>query len=742
VQSNQPTILSASRDGGNFQTYQRTQVALLKSRLVANAALRQPGVAQLGILEEQPDPANWLASAIKGDYNLAPEILSISIAGNRPGDLVILLDAFREAYLQEIVQKEQIDRSGRLDRLRKVLPGYEKTIAEKSAKLRKLAQTGTSNAELQAHKLRLERLDRAQKQLLQLQNELGIAVVGLAAEGAGEIARAKPAVPEAAVRQRLDQDEVVKRQLKEIAQAEQAIEDAKRLAARQPRIQKGAPDDFVDPVKPEGPNVPAWNPSRPPPRFTVDEKGKTHPNPAFRVWVKNGLWNKMGKEPDDATVDGVMRGKAPMPGAPPRAQEPPGEKEPSLVKLRAQLELAKKALAARYKELRPRVVRELEGKALDEYGNAVAQAKARVDLLKDLANAVAKDVDAMSAATPVINKGSLDVGSLQDELDQTRDVAKKISAEMETLKVELDAPSRVRVLEEAAVNADPSKKRLTMMGGAGVGALLLVVCGIPWLELRGRRISTAEQVKRVAAPLRLLGTLPALRISDASLADSSPRALRGVGQLLESVDATRTVLMHTVQGQQLKTVMVTSAIGGEGKTSLASHLAVSLARGGFNTLLVDGDLHRSALSRLFSLPESPGFGELLVGKATLADVIHSSDVPGLAIIPAGRCVGHRLPGWVGRNGRDVFHNLKARYDIVIVDSAPLLPVADSLLLAQYVDGVIFSILRDVSRMPALLAAYDRVNMLGIRIVGAVLAGVKADDHYSPARYSAYQDNKV
>src|SRR5208337_3654070 len=107
--------------------------------------------------------------------------------------------------------------------------------------------------------------------------------------------------------------------------------------------------------------------------------------------------------------------------------------------------------------------------------------------------------------------------------------------------------------------------------------------------------------------------------------------------LLESIDATVTMLRHTARAESHRVVMITSALSGEGKTSLASHLATSLARSGLRTLLIDADLRSPALHRLFDLTPDPGLSEVLRGEAALEDVVTPTAIEELKVITAGRC---------------------------------------------------------------------------------------------------------
>jgi capsular exopolysaccharide synthesis family protein len=189
------------------------------------------------------------------------------------------------------------------------------------------------------------------------------------------------------------------------------------------------------------------------------------------------------------------------------------------------------------------------------------------------------------------------------------------------------------------------------------------------------------------------------------------------------------MLTHTARVESHQVVLVTSAVGGEGKTTLASHLATSLARSGQRTLLVDGDLRRPMVHRLYDQPAGPGLCELLRGEFGTDDVIRPTALNNLWVITAGAYDEHALSVLAQPRSRNVFDQLREQFNFVVVDSAPLLPVADTLLLAQHVDAALFSILRDVSQFPRVHAAHARMAALGVPILGAVVSGMKADMHY-------------
>jgi capsular exopolysaccharide synthesis family protein len=249
-------------------------------------------------------------------------------------------------------------------------------------------------------------------------------------------------------------------------------------------------------------------------------------------------------------------------------------------------------------------------------------------------------------------------------------------------------------------------------------------------------VDTGDEVVQ-GLGIRIIGALPRLpnRVRRPGGSVSMSNRDRYWQQLLtESIDATRTMLLHTAEAEGLSVVMITSAVGGEGKTSLSSHLATSLARAGRRTLLVDCDLRRPTVHRLFDVPLEPGFSEVLRGDATPEAATLTSTASGLALMPAGRCDPRSLEALSQNQAAAIFSQLKQQYDFVIIDTSPVLPVSDTLLVARHVDGVLFSIMRDVSRMPMVYAAYQRLAGVGIRPLGAVVCGARREYYGSSYRY--------
>lgn len=330
-----------------------------------------------------------------------------------------------------------------------------------------------------------------------------------------------------------------------------------------------------------------------------------------------------------------------------------------------------------------------------------------------------------------------DLAHLYDELKSNEKAVDFMRTQIVTLGAEV-ANSRVSFQMQASPPTDKDYSRQTKLAGAGgVSMFGLVLFGVAFLESRTRRISMTDEVSR-GLGLSVVGALPAVpaRARVPATAQTTAKDLALQAQLQEAVDGVRTMLLHASRSEELRVIMVTSACGGEGKTSVATQLAASLARAWRKTLLIDGDLRSPAAHKLMDVPCEPGLSEVLRGEVTADDAIRPTPVSRLSILPAGHWDNPAIQALAQDSVATLFEQLKSQYDFIIVDSSPVLPVADTLLLGQHMDGVLFSILRDVSRAPEVYAAQQRLAPLGIRTLGAVVIGMSNDLSSRAHQYAA------
>jgi capsular exopolysaccharide synthesis family protein len=400
--------------------------------------------------------------------------------------------------------------------------------------------------------------------------------------------------------------------------------------------------------------------------------------------------------------------------------------EPSVRVLGSTVDGLRQALARRRKEVRPEVIRQVRWQRSADDDSKGQDLRRELAMLADLERRLDAEIKSISVVNHSLTVNTLDLQANQEEVAQMQDAASKVGQEVEALNVELEAPPRIRPLDEATVpRTGNDRKRLMTVGMVTFGSFFGGLFGIALLELQTRKVDTADEVSAELG-LAVVGALPIVpqrNHSDGTIArrkTEKDRYWRNI--LLESVNATRTLLLHAARTGSYRVMMITSALGGEGKTSLASYLATSLTQSGLRTLLIDADLRRPAMHRIFDQPLAPGLSELLRGEVDIDEALGATGVEGLMLLTGGRCDWQTLRGLSQGGIAPLFDRLKQRFDFIIVDTSPVLPVADALLIAQHSDAAIFSIYREVSRKIQVKAAFERLQRLGVPVLGAVVTG--------------------
>jgi capsular exopolysaccharide synthesis family protein len=196
-------------------------------------------------------------------------------------------------------------------------------------------------------------------------------------------------------------------------------------------------------------------------------------------------------------------------------------------------------------------------------------------------------------------------------------------------------------------------------------------------------------------------------------------------ELSEAIRNLRASLLFALEGKGPQSVLFSSSVPSEGKTTISSNISISLTQLGKKILMIDGDLRRPCLHRVFSIPNRPGLSEYLQEVYEWDDVVQSSSIPGLDVVVCGERPLSPAELLSSDRMRRIIEQAKSRYDLVLVDSPTLLNMADSRILASYVDSV------------ELLARQACVNVrgAGATIVGAVLNQLEiGDSEYSYSYY--------
>ncbi|HEY4232869.1 MAG TPA: CpsD/CapB family tyrosine-protein kinase, partial [Lacipirellulaceae bacterium] len=362
----------------------------------------------------------------------------------------------------------------------------------------------------------------------------------------------------------------------------------------------------------------------------------------------------------------------------------------------------------------------------------------RAGMLGKQSAALDKTIQDMSEKLVKKAGKSVDLEVRHNALEQLQEIAKDMGVKLQTFDIEAEAPKRIKEIQPAIVNQGINRVIRYCIAGLGFcGGFGLTCFGIAYLEFRNRRLNGPDQVDE-GLGIRVVGTLPAL--SSRTMLDPNHPV---IAQLTESIDSVRTQLMHDSTSRRRQVVLVTSASTMEGRTTVSSQLAASLARAGRRTLLVDGDVRRPALNSLFDVPLEDGLCEVLRAEVDVADVIRPTHAEGLWLLTAGYCDVDAIHALATEQMQPVFEKLRAEYDFIIIDGAPVIGMSDALIFGQYCDGAILSVRRDFSQMHKINEAAALLRSVGIRLIGSVVNGVrtKSDDRVTQLRLIALKSER-
>jgi len=289
----------------------------------------------------------------------------------------------------------------------------------------------------------------------------------------------------------------------------------------------------------------------------------------------------------------------------------------------------------------------------------------------------------------------------------------------------------------------PGKVRPTPKLNLAVAAALGLVLGLLAafvVDYFDRRLRTTEEIER-AMGVPVIGQIPSLTRDS-----RRPRlAWSENGNVAEAFRALRANLQYLGVNRPLRTILVTSPSPAQGKTTVCASLATALAQSGAAVVVVEADLRRPRLGEVFQVPPfAAGLTTVLVGKAKLASAVTEVELPIADRVPGdGRQVAVLPSGPLPPNPSElvgspqmqaVLGELSAKYEHVIVDSPPMLVVADSLELAKNVDGVIVVVRAKRVTSDAAKELRALASRLGIHLVGVVVTDVPMRPGYG---YSAY-----
>jgi capsular exopolysaccharide synthesis family protein len=420
--------------------------------------------------------------------------------------------------------------------------------------------------------------------------------------------------------------------------------------------------------------------------------------------------------------------------APPGGKGAPTAAEAMLANMESQIAAAEAKLQQRLAELR------VEMKAaLEKFGRAKRQEeverlqaeKQRIDLTVTF---LQNRLGSKQQEQREVAGGAAQLEFAKAEYDLANKFLNMISERIMKMQTEIQAPERIQIFQYATTPTRPDEAvPYKKMGMAAMAALLAPFALAVGIEMLYRRVTSRQQIESLGT-LAVVGEVTALPSRYKNRASDHTSRERQLFE--ESIDGLRTYLslVETMRGR--KVLAVTSAISREGKTSLAAQLAVSIASATRRpTLLIDGDLRSPDLHRIFDVDRGPGLSEVLQGECTLQEAIETGLSETLHLLTAGHLAAN--PHHVLGCGKfeELLEQLRGLYDHIVLDTPPILPASEALLMARAADAAVICVRRDYSRVDQVATAMTRLRATGVQTVGAVLNGIPPRSY--AYRYGSY-----
>jgi len=343
---------------------------------------------------------------------------------------------------------------------------------------------------------------------------------------------------------------------------------------------------------------------------------------------------------------------------------------------------------------------------------------------------------------------ALDLSGRIAEFDKIKSKSERARSEYDRLLSSLQSvdmtkhvnQDTISILEKAssAISTRPGLQIIMAAGfAAGVFAGLVILFILDKLD---DRIGSFMEFRTHFAET-LLGQIP----RDASIGGASALLVANDSRhsLLESFRTLRSSLLFLpVEGARPKTLLITSATPGEGKTTLASNLAISMAFSGARTLLIDADLRRGKLHELFGVGEQQqGFSKVLQQRVEWKDAIAPTSTPNLFLLPRGRTLEHPGEHFLGKVTDRFLQEIYGQFEYIIFDSAPVMAADDTLSLAPKIDGTIFVMRFSASSARASRKSLELLAQRQINTLGVVCNDVKlSESEYGYGYYYQYSSD--
>ncbi|MBC8876844.1 MAG: polysaccharide biosynthesis tyrosine autokinase [Planctomycetes bacterium] len=387
----------------------------------------------------------------------------------------------------------------------------------------------------------------------------------------------------------------------------------------------------------------------------------------------------------------------------------------------------------------------------DYYDIYVDSLREQITFNKEQLAALDRLFDKETEEAKKIDKSQVEDSNYRGSIERKERMFDAVIARLEEINVSKDLGNiKTQVIHPpsgARQTAPDMKKSMTTAGILGLLAGLALAFVVDSLD---RRFRSPDDIRNDLG-LPVVGHIPVIPVpnkeghtkEEQEAPDGTPDpVLRTIhhprGSIAEAYRAVRTALYFNTRGGGHKVIQVTSPNPGDGKTTLAANVAVSIANSGKQVLLLDADFRRPRQHKLFGMDDSVGLSEVIAGTVEVADAVRQTQVEGLSIMVCGPRPNNPAELLTSARFQELLEVLREKYEFVIIDTPPVLAVTDPLAVAPRVDGVLLVIRLAKSARAATRRALEALDSLGANILGVVVNGVGGGSRYGGYGYSSYK----
>ncbi len=391
----------------------------------------------------------------------------------------------------------------------------------------------------------------------------------------------------------------------------------------------------------------------------------------------------------------------------------------------------------------------------DELKRINERAKNDVELARKTEDGLRQAYNQQQAEVNKLNDNTIELEVLAGEALSNRDLYNSLFTRLQEASIQAGvSATNLDLVDEARPTTTPTKPNWVLYPTIGLGAGLFLGVAFAFMrENLDESIVTAEQVEKIGL-LPVLSYIPLVRADDLQRGkpiegtaavnplEQSLLITRPNAPAAEAYRALRTAILLSSADEPLRVLLTTSPLGGDGKSTITYNLAVAFAQHGRRVLVLDADMRKSSAHTFFHVPKAPGLSEVLTGGISFTDaMVQHESLPNLCLLPSGTVPPNPAELLDSKRFDALLEEAKKQFDLILIDSPPVLMVTDPVILSTKTDGALIILRSQKTTKPVLKRAVEVLSRSYGRKLGFVVNGMdtKSVEYYYT--YGYYGDNK-